>query len=158
MVDVGAHIGTMTVPLAHAVGSEGRVFAIEAQRVLAALVATNCMVNGISGVQVAPRGCWCSRGQVINAAVGNEVPGTMAFVSARELDYISNMGSTVVSPCREDGPAVCNSRCRAHYCAGLSSRVVDFDSDGIKIATELVPMMRLDDLQLDVVSLIKVRA
>ncbi len=50
VLDVGAHIGTLTVPLAKAVGPTGAVFAFEAQRSVFYNLATNVSLNGLENV------------------------------------------------------------------------------------------------------------
>ncbi len=47
VVDVGANIGSHTVPLAKAVGKKGRVIAIEPQRTAHALLSANATTNGL---------------------------------------------------------------------------------------------------------------
>ena len=50
-VDVGAHMGTLTVPLAKAVGPGGTVLAFEPQRFLFHLLCANVALNGLTQVQ-----------------------------------------------------------------------------------------------------------
>ena len=59
VVDVGASIGALTIPLAKLVGSEGSVLAFEPQRVLSQQLAANAVLNHVSNIEI------------INAAVGN---------------------------------------------------------------------------------------
>lgn len=68
VIDLGAHIGTFTVPLAAAVGSDGRVIAVEAHRTTYNLLETNVGLNG--------RSEWVS---CLNVAVGarNQRLGSM---------------------------------------------------------------------------------
>jgi len=47
-LDVGANIGSLTIPMAHMVGREGRVFAFEPQHALAQLVAANSAINNVN--------------------------------------------------------------------------------------------------------------
>jgi FkbM family methyltransferase len=56
VVDVGAHIGTLTVPLARAVGAAGSVLAFEPQPFLFRLLAANVALNGLDQVQVFEHG------------------------------------------------------------------------------------------------------
>jgi FkbM family methyltransferase len=51
--DLGAHIGTFSVPLAQAVGDSGRVLALEGDPSHAALLRHNLHLNGLSWVDVA---------------------------------------------------------------------------------------------------------
>ena len=50
VVEVGAHIGTHTIPLAHLVGPWGRVYAFEPQRKLYRELHHNLALNGIANV------------------------------------------------------------------------------------------------------------
>ena len=50
VLDVGAHIGTFTVPLARAVGANGRVFAFEPVADHFELLSHNVVNNGLTGV------------------------------------------------------------------------------------------------------------
>lgn len=50
VVDVGAHIGTFTVPFAKAVGDSGSVVAVEAQRLVFQNLVTNVFINQLSNV------------------------------------------------------------------------------------------------------------
>jgi FkbM family methyltransferase len=50
VLDVGAHIGTLTVPLARAVGPTGRVFSFEAQRLVFLNLCANVHLNALTNV------------------------------------------------------------------------------------------------------------
>lgn len=52
VVEVGAHLGAMTIPLAKAVGPEGRVYAFEAQPDFARRLEMNLQINGLTQVEV----------------------------------------------------------------------------------------------------------
>ena len=51
VIDVGAHIGTLTVPLAKAVGPTGHVLAVEPQIPLYQLLCANLALNGLLNVR-----------------------------------------------------------------------------------------------------------
>lgn len=51
VVDVGAHIGTFTVPFARKVGPQGGVLAFEAQRLVFQNLATNVFLNQLNNVR-----------------------------------------------------------------------------------------------------------
>ncbi|MEM7440406.1 MAG: FkbM family methyltransferase [Pseudomonadota bacterium] len=55
VVEVGANIGSHTVPIARAVG-DGMVFAVEMQPFVAQVLAANTIVNGLTNVQVVNAG------------------------------------------------------------------------------------------------------
>ena len=52
VVEVGSHLGTLTVPMAQIVGSEGHVIAIEPQRVLSQILSANVVMNDLTNVTV----------------------------------------------------------------------------------------------------------
>ncbi|KIL99004.1 SAM-dependent methyltransferase [Paramagnetospirillum magnetotacticum MS-1] len=63
VVEAGANIGGLTLPLAGLVGARGRVLAFEAQRPIHAVLTTNLMLNGLQQV-------WAER-VALGAAAGN---------------------------------------------------------------------------------------
>lgn len=52
VVDAGAHIGTVTLPMARAVGAEGRVYAFEPQSLSAQMLNANAALNNLSNIIV----------------------------------------------------------------------------------------------------------
>lgn len=71
VLDIGANIGTITVPLAKRVGTTGRVVAFEAQPTIHMLLAANLALNELLTVRA------------LNLAVGDE----SGFIDVPELDY-----------------------------------------------------------------------
>ena len=69
-IDIGAHIGTISIPLAHAVGPTGKVFSFEAQRLVYYNLCTNIHLNGLTNVHA------------VNGAVSDR-PG---YLSLAEFD------------------------------------------------------------------------
>jgi FkbM family methyltransferase len=53
-VDIGANIGTVTLPMARAVGSEGRIVAFDPQRLVFQTLCTNLALNGVTNVDAQP--------------------------------------------------------------------------------------------------------
>ncbi len=45
VLDIGANIGAFTIPFAKFVGTEGQVFAYEAQTVLTQMISTSALLN-----------------------------------------------------------------------------------------------------------------
>jgi FkbM family methyltransferase len=82
VVEVGANIGALTVPLARLVGPEGRVLAFEAQRPIHAILTANLVLNGLDQV-------WAER-----VALGAEA-GEIA-VPTLKLDHVANFGGVSV--------------------------------------------------------------
>ena len=52
VVDAGAHIGTVAVPLAQTVGSTGKVFAVEAYTYISYILSANIVLNNLHNVRV----------------------------------------------------------------------------------------------------------
>lgn len=71
VIEVGANIGTLTIPMARAVGPEGQCFAVEAQPYMYRLLNANAALNGIANLRA------------INAAAGNE----HGFIEIPPVDY-----------------------------------------------------------------------
>jgi FkbM family methyltransferase len=71
VLDLGANIGTITVPLAKRVGNSGRVVAFEAQPAIYLLLAANLALNELLAVRA------------LNLAVGDQ----SGFIDVPELDY-----------------------------------------------------------------------
>lgn len=74
VLDVGANIGTITVPLAKRVGSSGRVVAFEAQPAIHMLLSANLALNELLTVRA------------LNLAVGDQ----SGFIDVPDLDYSKN--------------------------------------------------------------------
>jgi FkbM family methyltransferase len=72
VVDAGAHLGTLTLPLAHKVGKTGCVFAFEPQPAIAKLLVENLKQNDICNVDV--------RGMALSAGNG-------AYYGLPRFDY-----------------------------------------------------------------------
>ena len=71
VIEVGANIGALTVPLAKFVGPQGNVVAFEPQRILFQNLCANIALNGLTNVRTA------------NAAVGRE----NGSVTLPKIDY-----------------------------------------------------------------------
>ena len=71
VIEVGANIGALTVPLAKFVGPQGNVVAFEPQRILFQNLCANIALNGLTNVRT------------INAAVGRE----SGSVTLPKIDY-----------------------------------------------------------------------
>ncbi len=65
VVDCGAHIGALTVPLAHLVGPQGRVVAFEPQRQLFQLLCGNVALNNFANVYCYQRAVAETEGSVV---------------------------------------------------------------------------------------------
>jgi FkbM family methyltransferase len=83
-VDVGANIGTLTVPLAQAVGKDGHVIAMEAQRHVYHVLCGNLALNQLHNVTA------------LNRAVA-EKSNSVAFLPEVDYDTESNYGGVQVT-------------------------------------------------------------
>ena len=79
VLEVGANIGTYTVPLADAVGPTGFVYAFEPFRKIFQIMTANCALNGLSNVQTYQAGAG-NRTQVVK-------------VRAPDFQEMSNLGT-----------------------------------------------------------------
>jgi FkbM family methyltransferase len=64
VIDIGANIGTHTIPLADAVGPQGRVIAIEPQRTAHKLLCANVALNRFNHVDVVRAAAGAARGRI----------------------------------------------------------------------------------------------
>lgn len=82
VVDVGAHIGCLTVALARRVGPQGRVVALEPQQHLFQLLTANMVINGLTCVQTIQAGA-AARDGVLR--VSNDTAGVLRNYGAGRL-------------------------------------------------------------------------
>lgn len=83
VVEVGAHIGALTLPLAK-ICREGRVYAFEPQQRLFQMLCTNMIINGITNVRAHPTALGRGRGLWSQPEIDYERPnnfGGISFVS-----------------------------------------------------------------------------
>lgn len=64
VVDIGANIGTHTIPLANMVGAEGRVHAYEPRRTLFQMLCGNVALNGLGNVLTHLKAVGASNGEI----------------------------------------------------------------------------------------------
>jgi FkbM family methyltransferase len=95
ILDIGSHIGTMTVPFAKHVGPNGFVIAIESQRPIQALCQANAAINSLYNVRS------------INAAVDASHDNCLMTVSF-DVDEFRNYGSHSVKECSEAIAKACS--------------------------------------------------
>lgn len=96
VVEVGANIGSHTVPLAKAVGPAGVVFAIEMQPFVAQVLSTNVLINDITNVHVVNAGVGAERSEMrvplLNYGLEYNYGGiSMGFLESKE----GNIAQTV---------------------------------------------------------------
>ena len=81
VVEAGANIGALTVPIARAVGAAGKVIAYEPQGVLAHLLAANLAANGLANVEVRRAGLGAASGTIRVPAIDYSRAGNFGGVS-----------------------------------------------------------------------------
>ncbi|MEM9851648.1 MAG: FkbM family methyltransferase [Pseudomonadota bacterium] len=89
VVEVGANIGSHTVPIARTVGPHGPVFAVEMQPFLSQILAANLLINGITNAQV------------VQAGVAQEASSLLVPGIRYDADF--NFGGISVDFLREKG-------------------------------------------------------
>lgn len=132
VVDVGANIGTHTLPFSRWVGN-GRVMAIEGQPAISEILRLNCRQNGCSNVDVVNAICSAKRGHVEFRSdyTSDENFGGISFADARSstrravcrwLDRLR--GSTVASI-----PVITLD----NLCRGLTVSFIKLDIEGMEL-------------------------
>lgn len=79
VVEVGSNIGTHSVPIAKRIGAQGKLFCIEAQRIVSQLLAANIALNNITNARV-----FCS--------IAFEGSGA-AFLKEENFTGVKNLGA-----------------------------------------------------------------
>jgi precorrin-6B methylase 2 len=105
ILDIGSHIGTLTVPFAKHVGPNGFVIAIESQRPIQALCQANAAINSLYNVRS------------INAAVDATRDSCLMTVSF-DVDEFRNYGSHAVKECSEALMKACDG---GRYCSACDA-------------------------------------
>lgn len=118
VIDVGANVGVITVPLAQAVGEQGHVISIEAQPHLHNILCANLALNDLHQVQP------------LNRAVANS-SGNVAYVP--ELDYSSESSFDCVFLSQQESP-----NCRPISTISidemnLNPRLIKIDVEGMEL-------------------------
>ena len=80
-VDVGANIGSFTVPMARAVFPGGEVIAIEPQRLLHQMLCANVALNGLRNVRALHAGAGRAQGRAVAPAIDLAVPRNFGAVA-----------------------------------------------------------------------------
>ncbi len=117
--NVGAHVGTFAIPLAHAVGESGRVIAIEADRVTFPLLCRNIERQGLSG-----------RMHAIEAVAGGE---TAAYSAVRiplhtsATHFVPDAQGEALGGCKLDDA-------HARLADGRIAAVIKIDVEGMELA------------------------
>lgn len=94
VIDVGANIGALTVPLAQHVGPEGRVLAIEPQRLTYQLLNANVALNSLENVVTRLAACGARGGKVPVPRIMPDItnsPGGLSLLDAVHPDVETEM-------------------------------------------------------------------
>jgi FkbM family methyltransferase len=86
VVEVGANIGSLTVPLARAVGPRGRVVALEPQPVVFWNLCANLVLNELTQVEPIPVGCAEAAGRMKLPAIDYGRDGNFGGVSLKDAE------------------------------------------------------------------------
>jgi len=118
VVDVGANIGTLTLSLATAVGTTGRVIAYEPQSLVHSLLATNAATNGASQIEC------------VHAAVG-DVAGD-ARIPKCIPERAGNVGAAAITSGGDDDDVEVVELQRVDDLALPSCRLLKIDAEGFE--------------------------
>jgi FkbM family methyltransferase len=79
-IDIGAHMGGLTLSLAQAVGPQGRVIAIEPQRAMYQLLCTNLALNELLNVKAIQAGAGRASGRAFVPQANYDRPGNFGGI------------------------------------------------------------------------------
>jgi FkbM family methyltransferase len=88
VIDVGAHIGTHTLAFAKWVSSGG-VIAVEPQATVMCLLQVNCLLNGITNVEIVNAACGGGQGEAVVESFDPRNLGATAFKP--DVSFLSTM-------------------------------------------------------------------
>jgi FkbM family methyltransferase len=131
-IDAGAHVGSMSLPLARCVGEQGAVLAVEAQGPMLALLSANAASNLL--LQIRP----------IRALVSS-VDGGTAPVNRMTLTHWSNLAAVSFTDGSTGGTATGNPRSVENTTADADDSATPLDQDQVEkrsldgLVRELVP-------------------
>lgn len=132
VVDAGAHIGCLTLPLANRVGDQGRVYAFEIQRVMFQMLCGNVMLNGF--MNVIPR----------HVALGDPVIARQ-MVCVQSLDYAEDGNYGDVGLVEESGdkvPLVAIDDLKLPHCRLIKADVQGMESEVLHGAKKTISRYR----------------
>jgi len=96
LIDIGAHIGTFSIPGAKAVGTTGRVVAVEPNPMTVARLNANIAASGWKNILVEPVACGDTNG-TLPLYIGSQVnSGTSSLAKANAVDHGAKGGSVDV--------------------------------------------------------------
>ena len=86
VADIGANLGSHTVPFARTVGDDGRVIAFEPQPRIFQLLASNVTINGLANVQLYQAACAAAPGMLKLPHIDYATPGNFGGARIRSLE------------------------------------------------------------------------
>lgn len=101
-IEVGANIGTHTVPLARKAGAGGRVFAFEPQPVVFQNLCANLALNGLVDVHAFNAGCGGALDEIAFPRIDYAAEGNFGGVSLADLPHADRSGAVRVPIVRLD--------------------------------------------------------
>lgn len=138
VVEVGANLGALTVPLAHLVGPTGRVFAFEPQRIVFQALCANAALNSLTNV--------IARNEAVGGAAG------VLAVPMLDYTHAANYGGLPLGPEAgwagkenvpvEEVPVVTLDALKLLRCRLLKIDVEGMEADVLAGATDTVARCR----------------
>lgn len=98
VVDAGANIGALTVPMALAAGPAGHVLAFEPQRFVLHLLFANVALNQLTNVRVAPMALGAEPGEIRVPVLDPRIPFNFGGVGLREIPLDTRCAPVPVVP------------------------------------------------------------
>jgi FkbM family methyltransferase len=104
VVQVGANVGALTLPLAHAVGREGRVFALEPQPVLFKALTANLALNNLWHVEAKQVAAGAMPGVTYLPDVDYQQPGNFGGLSTSDTPSTVRVSIVTLDAALKDLP------------------------------------------------------
>jgi FkbM family methyltransferase len=116
VIDAGANIGALTVPLAHQVGMSGRVYAFEVQRIIYQMLCANVSLNGLWNVFTHQLALADDNGVFSVPPVNYAAPGNFGNVRLQSADLAEKIAAVPIDQ------------------MGASPKLIKIDVQGMELA------------------------
>jgi FkbM family methyltransferase len=130
VIDVGANIGTVTLPLARRIQSHGKIYAFEPQRVIFQHLCANIALNGLLNVDARPAAVGASAGITNVPVLDTAVPANFGGVALS--------GSST----SEQVPVVAIDELKLNRCALIKIDVEGMEAEVLRGAAQTVAQLR----------------
>lgn len=90
VLDIGAHIGIIAVPLAKKVGANGKVYAFEPTPTTVSILKETIRINNIKNISVQPYALANTKGKLIFYTSDNKVDNSNSLIDNHRLDRKEN--------------------------------------------------------------------